>query len=98
MSRRRVAICPSRKRRPHHFAEQAAARLRPLISWARLCRKFDADENFLSAQAFRLGRTIGIGLHERIAMIIGLTTLAVLTLIAIGEIRRTQHRQIKSED
>jgi hypothetical protein len=31
-------------------------------------------------------------------MIIGLTILAVLTLIAIGEVRRTQGQQLKSED
>jgi hypothetical protein len=31
-------------------------------------------------------------------MMIGLTILAVLTFIAIGEIRRTQRPQLKGED
>jgi len=31
-------------------------------------------------------------------MLIGLTILAVLTLIAIGEIRKTQTQQLENED
>jgi hypothetical protein len=40
----------------------------------------------------------GIGATGINAMMIGLTILAVLTFIAIGEIRRTQGPQLTSED
>jgi hypothetical protein len=67
------------------------------IAWACPCSNFETLGHHLSAKS-RLGvltieRDIGTS-----AMMIGLTILAVLTFIAIGEIRKAQGQQLKGED
>jgi hypothetical protein len=57
------------------------------ISWARPCLNFETDGHGLSAKGFHRGRTVTAGLHLKApAMMIGITILAVLTLVATSEV------------
>jgi hypothetical protein len=66
------------------------------IGWATPCSNFKTDGHFLSAERARGGLTIAASTRS-IAMLLGLTILAVLTFIAIGEVRKTG-KQLQNED
>jgi hypothetical protein len=69
------------------------------IAWARPCSNFETHGQHLSAKSPLRIPTIEPGvMRSSSAMMIGLTILAVLTFIAIGEIRRAQGPQLKTED
>jgi hypothetical protein len=69
------------------------------IAWAWPCSNFETLEHQLSAKIVCRVPTIRpIEFLWSSAMMIGLTILAVLTLIAIGEIRKTVGAPLKGED
>jgi len=61
------------------------------------CSNFKTDGHCLGSERARRGVTITASTRS-IAMLIGLTILAVLTFIAIGEVRKTQGNPLKSKD
>jgi hypothetical protein len=67
------------------------------IAWASACSNFETLEHQLSAKIVRRVLTIQEILWGS-AMMTGLTILAVLTFIAIGEIRKTVGEPLKDED
>ena len=68
------------------------------IAWAWSCSNFETLGHHLSAKSRRGVPTMKSGNTGTSAMMIGLTILAVLTFIAIGEIRKSQGQQLKGED
>jgi len=68
------------------------------IAWASPCSNFETHGYHLSAKNRRHVPTIKPGDTGISTMMIGLTILAVLTFIAIGEIRKTQGPQLEGED
>jgi hypothetical protein len=68
------------------------------IAWAWPCSNFETHGHHLSAKSRHRVPTITPGNIGISAMMIGLTILAVLTFIAIGEIRKTQGQRLKGED
>ena len=68
------------------------------IAWALPCSNFETHGRHLSAKSRRRFPTITLGIWETSAMMTGLTILAVLPFIVIGEIRKTQGQQLKGED
>jgi len=81
-----------------HF--QSGQKAYPMPSaWAGSCSNFETPEHRLGAKSVRRVPTIRPRRnHEVNAMMIGLTILAVLTFIAIAEIRRAAGEPLKGED